>query len=54
MDDWPDDAMVPSFAPRMRCKRLRQAWRDGCASWIERADRLPGDIQAIMLSHRTP
>jgi hypothetical protein len=29
---------VPSFGPRMRCSRLRQAWRDGC-SQLDRTGR---------------
>jgi hypothetical protein len=40
VDDWPDDATVPSFGSRMRCGRKLGA--TALRNWIERADRLPG------------
>jgi hypothetical protein len=42
MDDWPDDAPVPSFGPRMRCSRCGKLGATAAPNWIERADRLPG------------
>ena len=42
MDDWPDDAAVPSFGPRMRCSRCGKLGATAVPNWIERADRLPG------------
>jgi hypothetical protein len=42
MDDWPDDATVPSFGPRMRCSRCGKLGATAVPNWIERADRLPG------------
>jgi hypothetical protein len=34
MDDWPDDAPVPSFGPRSRCGKLGAT---AVPNWIERA-----------------
>jgi hypothetical protein len=42
MDDWPDEATVPSFGPRMRCSRCGKLGATAVPNWIERADRLPG------------
>jgi hypothetical protein len=42
MDDWPDDATVPSFGPRMRCGRCGKLGATAVPNWIERADRSPG------------
>jgi hypothetical protein len=42
MDDWPDDATVPSFGPRMRCSRCGKLGATAVPNWIEQADRLPG------------
>jgi hypothetical protein len=42
MDDWPDDATVPSFGPRMRCTRCGKLGATAIPNWIEQADRLPG------------
>jgi hypothetical protein len=42
MDDWPDDATVPSFGPGMRCTRCGKLAATAIPNWIERADRLPG------------
>ena len=42
MDDWPDEATVPSFGPSHALSPLRQAWRDGCAQLDRTADRLRG------------
>jgi hypothetical protein len=42
MDDWPDDATVPSFGPRMRCRRCGKLGATTVPNWIEQADRLPG------------
>jgi hypothetical protein len=36
VDAWPDDVPVPSFGPRMRCRQVRQARRDG-ETELERA-----------------
>ena len=45
MDDWPDDATVPSFGPRMRCGQCGKLGATAVPNWIERADRLPGGSQ---------
>jgi hypothetical protein len=45
MDDWPDDATVPSFGPRMRCSRCGKLGATAVPNWIERADRLPGAVR---------
>jgi hypothetical protein len=42
MDDWPADAPVPSFGPRIRCSRCGKLGAAAVPNWIERADRLPG------------
>jgi hypothetical protein len=42
MDDWPDDATVPSFGPRMRCSRWGKLGATAESNWIEQADRLSG------------
>ena len=47
MDDWPDDATVPSFGLRMRCSRCGKLGATAVPNWIERADRLPGRLPAM-------
>jgi hypothetical protein len=42
IDEWPDDAAVPSFGPRMRCSRCGRLGATAVPNWIERADKLPG------------
>jgi hypothetical protein len=42
MDDWPDEATVPSFGPRMRCTSCGKLGAAAVPNWIERTDRLPG------------
>ena len=42
MDDWLDDATVPSFGPCMRCSSCGKIGATAVPNWIERADRLPG------------
>jgi len=42
MDEWPDDATVPSFGPRMRCRSCGKLGATAIPNWIERADTLPG------------
>jgi ribosomal protein S14 len=42
MDDWPDDATVPSFGPRTRCSRCGKLGAMAVPNWIERAGTLPG------------
>jgi hypothetical protein len=42
VDDWPDDATVPSFGPRMRCTKCGHLGADARPNWIERRDNLPG------------
>jgi hypothetical protein len=42
MDDWPDDAPVPSFGPRMRCSHCGKLGATAIPNWVETADRLPG------------
>jgi hypothetical protein len=42
MDDFPDEATVPSFGPRMRCSRCGKLGATAVPNWIERADTLPG------------
>jgi hypothetical protein len=54
MDDWPDDATVPSFGPRRRCSCCGKLGATAVPNWIERADRLPGRLPTMMLSHRAP
>jgi hypothetical protein len=49
MDDFPDDAPVPSFGPRMRCSRCGKLGGTAVPNWIEPADRLPGRRPAMML-----
>jgi hypothetical protein len=41
MNDWPDDAAVPSFGPLMRCSSCGKLGATA-AQLIEQADRLPG------------
>jgi hypothetical protein len=38
MDDWSDDATVPSFDPRMRCSRCGELRATAVPNWIERAE----------------
>jgi hypothetical protein len=38
MDDWSDDATVPSFDPPMRCSRCGELRATAVPNWIERAE----------------
>jgi hypothetical protein len=51
VDDWPDEAPVRSFGPRMRCSSCGKLGATAVPNWVERADRLPGGAP---LSRRTP
>jgi hypothetical protein len=42
MDDWPDDATVLSFGPRMRCSSCGKLGATAIPNWIGRTDTLPG------------
>jgi len=39
---WADDVPVPSFGPRMRCRKCGSLGADARPNWIERRDKLPG------------
>jgi hypothetical protein len=42
MDNWPDEATVPSFGPRMRSSRCGKLGATAIPNWIDRADTLTG------------
>jgi hypothetical protein len=45
MDDWPYNAPLPSFGPRMRCSRCGKLGPTAVPNWIERADRSAGTVR---------
>jgi hypothetical protein len=57
MDDWPDDATVPSFGPRMRCSACGKVGATAVPNWIERCRdfvTLPAAQYQLGFMHREP